>query len=165
MQDPDTAHQTGRPAEPTTPIDDGEVDIRKILESLIPEAGAQVRFRDVTGALHEAPAFASLRVQAKVLGLVRDNLAVLQSLVGGGNLAAVMAALTSPEVVDLLVHAMTLLHPRAIEAARANLGSVDPVDAGDLFAVEEIVEAVVPFFAGPTIRLLAMIEKTGPSQT
>jgi hypothetical protein len=141
--------------------------IQRILERLVPEAGAQVQFRDLTGGLHRSPAVRPLRVQAEMASHVRDIIARVGEI--DLNLAGILAALTDPEALRSFVALFELLHPRAVERARGHVAELPqdderrdmfpsdgPIGAQDLFAVEELADAVLPFFAVVALRLVRL---------
>lgn len=156
------------PIEPPVPVeppsgrgDDPTAPLQRILEALLPEAGAQIEFEDVLGNRYRSPAVASLRTQAKLLDMVKSHTGLLRGLGSGeGAAGALMSAFSSPDLVKDLVDAMELLHPKAVKAA---VGAVrkenddETASTADAFSGEAMLGAVLPFFAGPILRLLVLI--------
>lgn len=152
----------------TTPSADG---IREILEALIPESGRTVTWHDVMGGVHIAPAAAPIRVQAKVAQFVQESLTELRDVFTGDASVIAFKAMTDPKVVSALVGVFELLHPRATERARRNASGLDEearlayfgetpiaeLATEDLFSIEEVADAVLPFCAAPILKLINLM--------
>jgi hypothetical protein len=134
--------------------------LRRMLEALVPEAGEQLTFEDVLGNRYTSPSVTSLRVQAQLLQILQRHSGLLQ----GENVAQqLMAALSSPELLGDLCNAMELLHPKAVKAAVAAIRASsddETCSTADAFSGEAILGAVLPFFAGPILRILDLVQGT-----
>lgn len=134
--------------------------IQRFLLDLVPEAGEPVRWVDCNGLPYEAPPLLSARRQfqvARVAKRVGDRFfsAVREASKGGAGTASVamrLLSLIDEEMLNELDQVFSIAHPEALAKARAARPGFDEM-ATDLFPAEELVKAVVPFFARPLSEL------------
>jgi hypothetical protein len=134
--------------------------IQRFLLDLVPEAGEPVRWVDCSGRAYEAPPFLSARRQfqvARVAKRVGDRFfaAVRGASRGGAGTAAIalnLLGLIDEEMLAELDQVFAIAHPEALAKARAARPGFDEL-ATDLFPAEELVKAIVPFFARPLSEL------------
>jgi hypothetical protein len=159
--EPTAAPTTMPPESLEAPEPEAEDTLRRILRALVPETGDRVVFEDLCGTVYERPAKASIRVEQKLVQLVQDRIPNLSNFTDIRSPAAMLGALARPEVASGLAEAMRLLHPgpckQAVERIREEHDD-DTLDLLDAFSSEQILAAVLPFFAGPLIRLLDLIQ-------
>lgn len=147
-------------------------DIREMLLSLVPEAGEPVRWADVTGAVYEAPPYASARQQFRLLEIVRASLPHVREAVlsfrqgpdgaGFAGLAGLVSIVSDPETLATLERMFAVLHPGAVAKAAKNCGSGGAeLQAGDFFAAEEMLRAVLPFSVRPVLSLMDQLAPAG----
>lgn len=146
-------------------------DLREMMLALVPEAGAPVRWVDITGNAYESPPYASARQQIRMLEVlraafpqVRDGiLSARESLSSGGmnGIAALAGVVSDPAVLSLLESLFAVLHPGVVaEANKRHHGANTGVNAGDLFGAEEMLRAVLPFSIRP---VLSVAEQLAPA--
>jgi hypothetical protein len=144
--------------------------IQRFLLDLVPEAGEPVRWIDCAGRSYEAPPLLSARRQfqvARVAKRVGDRFfaAVRAASKGGAGTAAIamtLLGLIDEEMLGELDQVFAIAHPEALAKARASRPGVDEL-ATDLFPAEELVKAIVPFFARP-LSELARVARLGESE-
>lgn len=149
-----TPNPEATPTDPTIPL-------RRMLETLVPEAGKQIEFEDVLGNRYRSPSVASLRVQAQLLDILKKNSALIRM---DDIAATLLSALAAPELLNDLCSAMELLHPKAVKAAVAVVreeNADETCSTADAFSGEAILGAVLPFFAGPILKILDLLATSG----
>lgn len=134
--------------------------IRELLLDLVPEAGGLVKWGDIAGNRYSAPGVLGARKQTVLLEMLREEAgplaAALQEVAKGGGLAGLMMLVADARTLEALHHAFSVLHPEAIKQARQLQQAPENADAMDLFGIEDMLVAVVPFFARPVAVLLGM---------
>lgn len=157
-------------------------DLRAMLLALVPEAGAPVRWIDITGAAHEAPPYASARQQLALLETIRGSLPKVQQAIleagdayglkdasnakGAAGIASLMAVVTEPTALNTLERMFEILHPVSLQKAAKNAGwGGSEVHAADLFGVEEMIRAVLPFSVRPVVSLMDQLAPAGEAAT
>ncbi|MBU6287597.1 MAG: hypothetical protein KGS10_05490 [Chloroflexi bacterium] len=145
--------------------------IRDLFETLVPPATLQIS--DVYGNTYTVRGRIPARTQILVmreldrLMEVQVDPAMGQALAGGiaGAVRAVVTACSDPRVLSALVEAFAVAHPGAVESAlgvaRAN---GDPAnDAADVFGLEEMAAALLPFFVALAKRTSTTLASAVPS--
>jgi hypothetical protein len=142
------AAQTAQTAQET-----GLDDLRRVIDVMVPPITVEVV--DVFGNQYTLAGVVAARVQIQILRLV-EGLASLPAgalfagadATAGGALKLLTGLAHEPKVLESLAAAFQIAHPRAVEQAMedARSAGLDPKDAADLFAVEEIVAGLVPLF-------------------
>lgn len=164
---------TGRgPTPRAAPSDEGfdptAETIRDILLELVPEAGQPVRWIDVAGRAYEAAPLLSARRQV-LLGerasLLIERVRVIVNEAGGRKapvaaLVVKLAKAASTDLLDQLDEAFAVALPDQLTAAagverQTNATSV-VVRASDYFPVEEMLKAILPFYARPLAELAGL---------
>jgi hypothetical protein len=145
--------------------------VRDLFATLEPPT--RVTLTDAFGGRHDVRTMLPARAQIVAiqelerlayLPVGADLRAAAANTSGGvaGVVAVLVRAATRPDVLDALVRAFAVAHPRVVEAARRNAaeaGEPSPHDLGpaDLFAIEELVEALAPFLLRLAGRLVGML--------
>lgn len=148
----------------------GMEQIREMLLTLIPEAGAPVVWIDIGGNEYSSPPFMSARKQMRVIEILRAALPEAKAAMFGardalssgnlGGLAALVDVLASPAVLAALEEIFRVLHPDATPFAAGKLG-VDNAGPGDVFSAEEMLRAVLPFSIRPVLTLADRLSPAG----
>lgn len=163
----DESRSPDAPNAPTEPSDLSKSidDLKNLFATIVPQD--TVEFTDRYGGRHTARALLAARQQVRVMreleALFEANVDL--SLLSGGSeiddiMRAVIAVAADERVLTGLGRAFAEAHPKAMRQALAlakECGDefpVDTVDGADLFPVEEIVAALVPFFVRLAMRLL-----------
>ena len=125
--------------------------VESVLLEIIPDTGERVRWTDINGKVYEEQARIPARRQIVVGPIIRKNIDTVGNLLSqmfasdGGNLAGRVLLIADPIYVEALAEVYTALHPSTVP---------EGVDALDLFPVEEMIKAVVPFLVLPLLEVL-----------
>lgn len=141
---------------------DQTAQIEALLRSLVPEMSGQITIVDIHGRSHQRPGVVAARTQIRVAALLdRIDLGAMRTevqarLAGDHTALGTTQALVGwvagrPDLLDLLDDAFELLFP----SLAAEAGS--PPLATHQFALEDIVQAVLPFVARPLLRFLGRV--------
>lgn len=166
-------------AEPAISTLDERADLLSLIDRLLPKASA-VQISDVSGVVYTIPGSAPARRQLRVFALLEDvtrHFAALAPALDalrdgddlGRALGAIVAAVAGDEkLLDLLDRIFEAAHPGVLTEARAAQPEdlrADGNRPSDLFAVEEIVASLVPFFGGAIRRLAPLASIPIPTPT
>lgn len=150
----------------TGPLD----GVRAMLLAFVPEAGQPIVFRSVDGTEYRAIPECSARTHTRLMEAMQRRTVDLSWLQewyterGAG--PAILAAITDPTVMATIEEAFAILHPGPTRDACARASGppvsvngvpVEALAAGDVFSAEQMLRAVVPFFAAPVLGILQQI--------
>jgi hypothetical protein len=164
---PESAPESAVQAQSEQGVEQGVQDVREaakglhdLFATLIPPE--EIEIADVFGGEYRVRAVLSARRQIVVMRKIEGLLSVdadIGALTGSGidGIAGALVALASNEVVlDGISEAFEAAHPTVVASARARAieAGLAPSEAehpADLFAIEELVGGLLPFF----VRLVA----------
>lgn len=142
-------------------------EIQAFLERLVPELGAPVIFRDVDGNEYRTTAKRPVRVQltagrraAVLIDLVFESLGKMSAADGADSIRALVAEITDSDKVDRVIAVLDdlfqILHP-----------DTTPEGAlpSDRFALEDMIDAILPFLGAPGAKVAGMLAGGSASTT
>lgn len=146
--------------------DAGRNDVVALLRSLVPELAPEVVLVDVHGREHRRRGVASARTQIHVAALLeRVDLDSARAAFSGddrspiGLVRALVRWVTEhPELLDLLDEVAERLFPCLAAEADGAAAVTDGARATDLFALEDLLTAILPFVVRPLLRFLDAAE-------
>lgn len=138
----------------TGPLD----GVRAMLLAFVPEAGQPVVFHSVDGKEYRALTECSARTHTRLMEAMNRRAVDLSWLQDRykerGMGPAILAAIADPTVMATIEEAFAILHPVPTRDACERSGEGA---AGDVFSAEQMLRAVVPFFAAPVLGILQQI--------
>lgn len=161
----------GPPPDPLAPIRDAAAEtkpvtadqfaaqldeVHEILRSLVPETGGVVRWVDAAGNEYAAPARVPARRQVVIAEALSTSIDQLREMMRGKGLAVADAArklVTDPAGLDAIDRVFAACHPEPLRAAQSIAGQPE-ARPSDLFPVEELMSACVPFCVLPLQRVI-----------
>lgn len=135
--------------------------ITAFLDALVPPEGAEIT--DEAGKSHKLPSRISARKQIAVGRAINGIVASAREAGASESMGEfvsrlVDACLADDKLLDSLDQAFAVALPQVLEAAAGDLSDGPPLSATDLFPLEEMVGALVPFLARP---IRDALRKTG----
>lgn len=140
--------------------------ITDLLDQLVPPEDVEIV--DVYGGRHRLRARLPARAQVLVLrhleavfsaDVGEDLRQTLQTRGYGAALALVARAAANEDVLAGLARAFAAAHPSALAEARSRAVDQPVTDAADLFGVEEMAAALLPFFLAPLRRMAGVLRE------
>ena len=165
-------------AVPETPTPKVEIDPAKAMQDLRAlfdtlEPPDRITINDILGNSYSVRGVLPARAQIIVVQHLQrlwDNEVSTAALTSGdaATIAGVVMQLAINEgVLDGLSEAFAVAHPGAVEGARqaAKADGLDSTHPADLFAIEEMVAGLVPFFVRFVARAAGLVSAVIPTPT